>query len=131
MKLLPLHTHCLKQRRQSPNILLNENNNLRKQKYAMLSHKWDLSLWNDDQYQVDDHDWQKYHSGLFRVGECVGDEDEDEGDQELKEEGGERASSARSFFVLFLILFLQASISSSCFANLHRNPSWQGSKATF
>ena len=62
----------------------------------MLSHKWDLSLWNDDQYQVNDHNWRKYHSGLFRVGECVGDEDEDEGDQELKEEGGEGACAWRT-----------------------------------
>ena len=90
-----------------------------------------VRLGNDHQHQVNDQEWQKYHSGLSRIGEGVGDEDEDEGDHQLKEEGGERASSARSFFVLFLILFLQASISSSCFANLNKNPSWQGSKDTF
>ena len=96
-----------------------------------------VRLGNDHQHQVNDQEWQKYHSGLSRIGEGVGDEDEDEGDHQLKEEGGEGARTWRTwtmmnwqisenlnqtkFFVTGIVLLLQGAIS-SCFAHhLHRH----------
>ena len=59
-----------------------------------------VRLGNDHQHQVNDQEWQKYHSGLSRIGEGVGDEDEDEGDHQLKEEGGERARTWRTWTLM-------------------------------
>ena len=45
-------------------------------------------FWYYDEYQIDDPQWQKYHSSLFWIGHSVGDEDENDCDKELKEKGG-------------------------------------------